>query len=125
MRQSSTSDQISPNTPFSYADLYRLTLASSTAVTIDMRSTAFTSEAYVLSSTGTVLYDDSFSGGNANARITATLPAGTYYVEASSFSESTSKYSAIQILPLSIPGTRFLRDGLLRSATGFRRHTIV
>ena len=112
-------DQISPNAPYSYADLYRLTLTATTAVTIDLRSTAFTSAAYVLSSAGAILYTDTFSGGNSNARITATLDPGTYYVEASSLLErKVGDYTLSVNLPvLSSVSPRFRSAGTTYTAT--------
>jgi serine protease len=67
-----------------FADLFRLTLAASTAITIDGRSDDFESSIRVLSSTGALLYSDHLGAGDGHARISRTLAAGTYFIEATS-----------------------------------------
>lgn len=82
-----TTDQISQVSPYRYADLYRLTLSASTPVTIDLRSTAIDGYLNVYSESGSYLFADDDGGGSPNSRVSATLNAGTYYIEASSFDE--------------------------------------
>jgi subtilisin family serine protease len=70
-----------------YADLYQFTLSSTTTFTIDMKSTAINAFLYLLSASGDVLSSDDNSGsppGGTDARITGTLGAGTYFIEATS-----------------------------------------
>ena len=96
----STSDRTSTLRPYSYADLYQFTLSSSTSVTIDMKSTAVNSLLYLLSPSGTVLALDDNNGGGSDARITVPLNAGTYFIEATSFSLTTGNYSLSINLPV-------------------------
>lgn len=86
--------------PSVYADLYRLTVASSTSMTVDLSSTAFDSYLRILSSTGALVASDDDSGGLGNARIQTTLGAGTYFVMATSFFGGVGDYSlAIGVAP--------------------------
>jgi subtilisin family serine protease len=78
-----TSDRTSSQDGESYADFYRLTLTSSTPVTIDLKSQVFDPKLYLLSTTGLVLYSNDDDVGD-DSRIQATLPAGTYSIEATS-----------------------------------------
>jgi subtilisin family serine protease len=80
-----TTDATSRVSRYQYADLYRLTIPAFTAVTIDLRATAFDAYLNLYSATGTVVTSDDQGGGSSNARITTTLAAGTYYIEATSF----------------------------------------
>src|SRR5262249_55091172 len=85
---------------YSYAALYQFSLSSPATVTVDMRSAAFDDYLYLLSPTGTVLFSDDNSGGNTDARITATLAAGTYLIEATSArSLATGDYALSINLP--------------------------
>jgi hypothetical protein len=68
-----------------FADFYQLTLASTTQITIDMKSNAFDTYLYLLSASGSILASNNDSGGTTDSQIVITLSAGTYYIEASSF----------------------------------------
>jgi hypothetical protein len=88
-----------PFSPIAFADLYQLTLNASTAVTIDMRSNAFTPNLYLTSASGSIL---SFGGGaDSYSQIAGTLSAGMYYIVASSLMANTSgNYTiSINVLP--------------------------
>jgi hypothetical protein len=89
----------SPFSTRSFADLYQLTLAGTATVTIDMRSSAFIPLLDVLSSEGKGLF--SGTNGSGYSQITATLSAGTYYIAASSTSQTaTGAYTiSIDVLP--------------------------
>jgi hypothetical protein len=77
-----TTDGKDPNYTISYADIYQLTIPSSTTVTINLSSTAFTSRVYLLSSDGTVL---ATHAGGPYAQVATAVNAGTYYIVASSY----------------------------------------
>ncbi len=81
--------------PGRYADRYQFTLSSSQDVTLIEQSTVFDAYAYLISSDGTVIAEDDDSGGNSNARIHATLNAGTYFAEAttSTLPAQTGEYT--------------------------------
>jgi hypothetical protein len=75
--------------------LYQLTLSASTQVTIDMRSVAFNTRLYLLSSSGSSL---AFAGnGTGFSLLTATLAAGTYYIVPSSLSSAVTGAYTISI----------------------------
>jgi hypothetical protein len=82
-----------------FADLYQLTLNSTTAVTVDLRSTAFNPQLRLLSSSGSTM--NSGTSGTGYAQVAMSLPAGTYYIDASSnFSNATGAYTiSINVLP--------------------------
>src|SRR5262249_44766176 len=87
-----------------YADLYQLTLNATTQVTIDMRSAMFDPVLVPLSSSGS-FYSATFVNdvsGTGYAQLGAMLPAGTYYVEASSSAlRATGAYTiSINVLPV-------------------------
>jgi len=69
----------------SYANLYTLQLASSTAVSIELYSSDFPMSLYLLSSTGSILRSTS-SPFPFSATIDTTLAAGTYFIEVASTS---------------------------------------
>jgi sugar lactone lactonase YvrE len=84
---------------FSPADLYQLTLNATTAVTVDMRSSAFSPQVNLYSSTGSFM---SFgSSGAGYSQVSQLLGAGTYYISASSlFSSANGAYTlSINVLP--------------------------
>lgn len=76
---------VSVHRPGSNARYYTFTLAKQTKVQIDLASTAADAFLYLLSgnspSNNSIAVDDN-SGGRGNARLTRTLPPGTYTVEA-------------------------------------------
>jgi hypothetical protein len=94
-----TTDGKPPFSPNAFADLYQLTLSTSTAVTIDMRSNAFTPNLYLMSASGSIL--NLGGGGDAYSQIARTLSAGTYYIVASSITaNATGNYTiSINVLP--------------------------
>ena len=76
----------------SYAKYYTFTLASSQEVTIDLESSTDT-YLFLLngsSQTGTVIAQDDDSGTGTDSQIVRTLFAGTYTVEATTFSSETT-----------------------------------
>jgi hypothetical protein len=81
----SDTDQILVNRdPYRYADIYRLNLPASTSLTIDLLSEGLDGYLYLLSSAGNILFQDDDGGFGDDARITTTLPAGTYFIEVTS-----------------------------------------
>jgi hypothetical protein len=94
-----TTSGINPFFTAAFSDLYQLTLNSTTTVTIDMRSAAFTPRLYVASSSGLSL--NSGVSDTGYSQITTTLSAGTYYIVSSStVSAATGAYTiSINVLP--------------------------
>lgn len=68
----------------SYADIYRIQNATSRTVTITMTSSAFNAYLVLFNSSGGLVTENDDGAGGTNARITTTLPAGTFYVAANS-----------------------------------------
>jgi pimeloyl-ACP methyl ester carboxylesterase len=81
-----------------YARYFTFTVSSSTVITVDMTSATFDTYLFLLaggsSSGSTVTSNDDYSG--TNSRITQTLSAGTYTVEATSYDVSSGPF-ALQI----------------------------
>ena len=75
-----------------FVDFYRFILPATTDVTITQRSEALDSKLLLYRGDGTLVTsdDDSDPETTAGARITATLPAGTYLIGASSFDDGES-----------------------------------
>jgi len=73
----------------SYAHYYTFTVSSTTEVQIDLQSSAFDTYLFLLSGSGTqgtvVESNDDVGGTNRNSRISTTLAAGTYTIEATSY----------------------------------------
>jgi serine protease Do len=69
----------------SSADLYGLTVATARSVQIDMTSTTVDAYLLVVDPAGNVLDQDDDDGGGTDARVTLSLPAGTFTVVATSF----------------------------------------
>lgn len=77
-----------------YFDLYGLTLASERQVTIGMSSTEFDTYIYLYEADGTYIDEDDDDGGGNDSSLAATLPAGCYRIEASSWDyEATGAYT--------------------------------
>jgi len=71
-----------------YADLYQFTVSSAQPLIISLNSTAFDAYLRVLDAGGATVATDDDSGGGTNARISRTFAAGTYRVEATSYSSA-------------------------------------
>jgi len=84
IRDSWTADKPSTHRPGKYAKYYQFTLDSETEVTIDLTSSVDT-YLYLLNEEGTVVTRDDDGGEGRNSRITRTLPAGTYTIEATTY----------------------------------------
>lgn len=69
---------------------YTLTLASAQDVVITLTSSAFDPYLVLEDSSGLIVAEDDDSAGSLNSEITASLPAGTYTVIATSFREYSS-----------------------------------
>ena len=82
-----------------YADVYRLAVATSQALQIDMTSTALDSYLFLLDANGALVAADDNSGGGSNARITRPLSAGTYYVVANNFAPGTGGAYTLSVRP--------------------------
>lgn len=78
-----------------YADYYRLTLTAPRTVTISMSSPSLDSFVAVLDGDTVVAFDDDGGGGalGLDARLTTSLPAGTYIVVANSVDIETGTYT--------------------------------
>ena len=72
-----------------FADLYRMDLASDTTIDLRLNSSDFDAYLVLLDGKGNLVDRDDDSGGNTNARLNRLLPAGTYYVVAKPFSDYT------------------------------------
>jgi hypothetical protein len=70
-----------------FADVYQFALAADTTVDLRLNSSDFDAYLVLLDAKGNVVDDDDDGGGNTNARVTAPLPAGTYYVVAKPFGD--------------------------------------
>ena len=80
------SDCVSTNEPNTYARFYSFTLGQEAEVQIDLTSSEDTVLYLRGPVAGGVLFNDDVENGNTNSRIAATLSAGTYTVEASTYS---------------------------------------
>jgi len=81
-----TTDARNPYRDTAYADLYQMTVGANTSVVIDLKSSAFNTQVYLTSASGTMLAQDNDGGGGTDSRITTILAAGTYYIDVSSAS---------------------------------------
>ena len=76
-----------------FVDLHRITVTTTRSVTITMRSTAVNSYLFLFNSLGDgITQNDNGAGGN-DARITATLNAGTYVIGANSLTPGSGQYT--------------------------------
>jgi uncharacterized protein (TIGR03437 family) len=87
-----------------YANSYGFTLSSAQTVQIDLTSTAFDAYLRVLDSNGVVVAADDDSGGGSNSRIRRSFAAGTYRIEASSYSTgSTGAFTlVVQVVSVTV-----------------------
>ena len=84
-----------------YARYYRFSLPSQMTVQIDQSSSAADSYLILLrgsDETGTLVAEDDDSGGSLNSRILATLAAGTYVIEAATFSSGETGSFTVALL---------------------------
>ena len=110
------SDQVSPQSSARYADFYRLTLASATALTIDLKSNVFDTYLYILSSSGATLYENDDDGGEGNSRVSATLGAGTYSIQVTSVEDGAlGRY----FLSINTPTLETISPALAAPGTSF------
>jgi hypothetical protein len=91
-------DQATPSRTGQYGDLFRFTLGATTPVAIDVKSSAFNSFVYLLSSTGSILASDDSNGGGTDARIATGLAAGTYFIEVTSSTAGLGNYTVSAVL---------------------------
>lgn len=73
-----------------FADFYQITLPADGPLDVRLESSDFDAYLVLMDSKGAVLAEDDDSGGNTNARITPSLPAGTYTIVAKPFGDYTS-----------------------------------
>jgi hypothetical protein len=73
-----------------FADIYQVTLTTSGTLDVRLNSSAFDAYLVLLDSKGALVTQDDDSGGGTNARITAPLAAGNYYIVAKPFGDYTS-----------------------------------
>jgi len=105
-----------------YADLYQFTLTSSQTLSVAMNSTVFDTYLRVLDGSGNMLAADDDSGGGTNSLVQRAFAAGTYRIEATSYSSGiggayTLALSAVtaQVLPISVGQTL---SGSLTASSG-------
>lgn len=85
-----------------YVDAWRLTIPAEMEVTLELRSTDFDALMVLLNASGTEIAFNDDNGTSFDSRITETLPAGSYYVYATTYSAGmTGSYqiSAIEGVP--------------------------
>jgi hypothetical protein len=70
-----------------FADLYQITLKADTALDLRLNSPDFDAYLTLLDAKGNVVEEDDDSGGNTNARVSASLSSGTYYIVARPFGD--------------------------------------
>ncbi len=73
-----------------FADLYQMNLAADATIDLRLNSSDFDAYLVLLDSKGALVDEDDDSGGNTNARITRSLPAGTYFLVVKPFGDYTS-----------------------------------
>ena len=73
-----------------FADVYQMNLTADAAIDLQLNSSEFDAYLVLLDSKGAVVDEDDDSGGSTNARITRTLPAGTYFMVVEPFGDYTS-----------------------------------
>jgi pimeloyl-ACP methyl ester carboxylesterase len=102
-----------------YARYYTFSLAATTTVTIDLRSAAFDTYLFLLSGSGSsgsvVASNDDHSG--TNSRISQNLNAGTYTIEATSYSPARSGAFTLQMAS-SAAGCSITNASVGQSVTG-------
>jgi len=84
-----------------YADLYQFTVSSAQPLVVSLNSTAFDAYLRVLDAGGATVATDDDSGGGTNARISRTFAAGTYRVEATSYSSAKAGAYTLLVATLS------------------------
>jgi len=87
----------------SFADVYRLTISTTTQVQIDLTSAAFDAFLLLQDANRAVLAMDDDGGGGLNARLVRTLAPGTYYVLANSFSPGATGAYMLNVTALTDP----------------------
>lgn len=95
----------------SYARYYRFSATSTRSVTITLSSAATDSYLFLLRGSdrdGAIVAEDDDSAGNLNSRIVATVTAGTYVIEATTFDpDRTGAFSlSLAVSTLTSAGTR-------------------
>jgi serine protease Do len=76
------------------ADIWRVSLSAQTALRITLTSPAFNAYLILVNANGQVVAEDDDGSDGTNARITVTVPAGTYYIYATSYYEGqTGSYT--------------------------------
>ncbi len=73
-----------------FADIYRLEVDADTAADLLLRSPSFDAALILLDASGSVVAADNDGGGGTDARITRSLPAGTYFVVTKPASDLTA-----------------------------------
>lgn len=74
----------------SYADRYAVTVAQTTVLTVNMRSSVFDTWLFMEDASGGLVDRDDNGSGTSDARIIASVPPGTYYIAANSAVARTS-----------------------------------
>src|SRR4029079_16697534 len=68
-----------------FADVYKITVTTTATVQVDLTSTAFDAYLWLYDANFVSITSDDNSGGGTNARLSRSLTAGTYYIEANTF----------------------------------------
>ena len=89
----------------SFADNYELTLTTAQTVTIEMGSSAFDTFLFVYDSAENPVGEDDDGGTGGNSRLELTLPAGTFIIEATSFTPGDSGAYTLSVsgVPAPVP----------------------
>ena len=97
-----SSDCTSENRDGSYAQFYSFTLGQETQVTIDLTSTEDT-YLYLLAGSGRdgaeAASNDDIESGNTDSQVVATLAAGTYTIEATTYDADTTGSFTLTVTP--------------------------
>ena len=80
-----------------YTDFWTLTVGSEASVIIDLSSSTFDTFMFLYDSGGSILASDDDGGTGTNSRIAIALSAGTYVIEASSFSAFETGSYTLQV----------------------------
>jgi len=83
-----------------FADVYKITVTTTATVQVDLTSTAFDAYLWLYDANFASITSDDNSGGGTNARLSRSLTAGTYYIEANTFAfGQTGAYSLTVKIP--------------------------
>lgn len=109
-------DSIDAKLDDKFLDIFQITFANSSTVNISLNSSAFDPFLYLARITSTqeampaFTYTDNDSGGNSNAQIAQTIPAGTYWIGASSAGIGQQGNYSLNVTSVNGPATGSLQS---------------